>query len=477
MIAAALVALALAVDETTSDDVSVAPPPSYWHDVRPLLVRHCVGCHQPAKAKGKLVLTDVPAILRGVRSRGGDEPVVVPGDPDESMLIDSLLPFDDEPPSMPKDAPPLADADVDLLRRWIEAGARDDSPPDAGATVSPDAPPVYTAPPVVTSVTVSPDGALLAVAGYHEVLLYDPVSLALKERLIGMSERIESIAFSPDGKQLAAVGGSPGRLGEVQIWSVRSGRLRISVPVGHDTLYGASWSNDGTRVAFGCPDTAVRVVDAKTGEIVLFQGAHEDWVLDTTFTADDSHLVTVSRDRSMKLIKVETQQFIDNITSITPGVLKGGLMAVDRHPERDELLIGGADGVAKIFRTYREKKRVIGDDYNRLKTFPAVPGRAFDVAYGPAGASVAVASSTGDAGAVHLFDAALDVETAASSRWSWDAPSGVYSVAFAPAGDWLAAGRADGTVTLLNAADGAPLRELVVLPAAPDPSSPEEGNR
>ena len=38
---------------------------------------------------------------------------------------------------------------------------------------------------------------------------------------------------------------------------------------------------------------------------VLYQSAHDDWVLDTVFSTDGSHLVTVSRDRSMKLILVE----------------------------------------------------------------------------------------------------------------------------------------------------------------------------
>ncbi len=72
---------------------------------------------------------------------------------------------------------------------------------------------------------------------------------------------------------------------------------------------------------------------------------------------DGSYLVSVSRDRSMKLIEVATQRFVDNITSITPGALKGGLMCVDRHPRRDELLIGGADGEPKTYRMHRIKKR------------------------------------------------------------------------------------------------------------------------
>ena len=59
----------------------------------------------------------------------------------------------------------------------------------------------------------------------------------------------------------------------------------MSVPVTFDTLYGVSWSPDGTKVAFGCADNTVRAIDAATGKQVLFQGAHADWVLGTDLHA------------------------------------------------------------------------------------------------------------------------------------------------------------------------------------------------
>jgi hypothetical protein len=40
----------------------------------------------------------------------------------------------------------------------------------------------------------------------------------------------------------------------------------------------------------------------------------------------------------MKLTEVPTQRFIDNVTSITPGALKGGLIAVDRRPLKEKKL-------------------------------------------------------------------------------------------------------------------------------------------
>ncbi|NDD39357.1 MAG: WD40 repeat domain-containing protein, partial [Verrucomicrobia bacterium] len=108
--------------------------------------------------------------------------------------------------------------------------------------------------PVVTSLDYSPDGKLLAVAGFHEVLLHQANGSGLVARLVGLSERIESVKFSPDGKRLAVAGGLPGRMGEVQIWDVEKRKLALSHSVTYDTLYGASWSPDGKLIAFGCAD-------------------------------------------------------------------------------------------------------------------------------------------------------------------------------------------------------------------------------
>ena len=65
----------------------------------------------------------------------------------------------------------------------------------------------------------------------------------------------------------------------------------------------------------------MRAVDTKTGKQVFYQGAHSDWALDTVFSIDDSHLVSVSRDRTAKLTEVKTERFVDNITSFSPGAL------------------------------------------------------------------------------------------------------------------------------------------------------------
>jgi len=109
----------------------------------------------------------------------------------------------------------------------------------------------------------------------------------------------------------------------------------------------------------------------------------------------------------MKLTEVATERLEDNITSITPGALKGGLQAVDRHPTKDELLCGGADGVPKLYQMYRTKARVIGDDFNLIRAFsPPMPGRIFAARFSPDGSRAIFGSSSDGKGEVHVYETA-----------------------------------------------------------------------
>jgi mono/diheme cytochrome c family protein len=449
---------------------------SYYKDVRPIFQQHCQGCHQPAKPQGGYVMTEYADLFKkGDRATPG----VVAGKPDKSFLVEQITRQPGKPQAeMPKNKDPLSAEDIEKITKWIAQGAKDDTPPNARIVVDAAHPPVYQLPPVISSLDYSPDGSLLAVSGHHEILLHKADGSDLVARLIGLSERIQSIAFSPDGKYLAMAGGSPGRFGEAQIWYVKEKTLKLSVSTTYDTLYGLSWSHDSEKIAFGCTDNTLRAIDASNGKQILYQGAHNDWVLGTVFSKDSSYLVSVSRDRSMKLTEVATQRFIDNITSITPGELKGGLQAVARNPAKnekvkstavgtdmtekwyDELMMGGADGVPRLYKMHRTVKRVIGDDANRLREYPAMPGRIYSLAFSPDGTLFAAASSLDGKGEVRVSQVAdgkmiskLEVPT-----------GGVYVVKFRPDGKEIASAGFDGMVRLSDPATGKVVKEFVPVP-------------
>lgn len=468
-------------------------PVSFSRQIEPILRANCLGCHQPAKARGDYVMTAFEKLIAGGES---GKPAIVAKQPDQSKLLADITPTGGKVKMPPEGRRPLAENEIELVRRWIAEGAVNDSPASTQARYDAEHPPIYTQPPVIASIDYSPDGKMLAVAGFHEVLLCDPSGSAgaSPSRLIGLSERIQSVRFSPDGTKLAAVGGLPGRLGEVQIWDVAKRKLLLSVPFGFDTLYGVSWSPDGSKVAFGCSDNTVRAIDASTGEQVLQQGSHGDWPLDTVFSPNGSHLLSASRDRTVKLTEVATQRFVDNVTSITPGALKGGLQAIASHPQRDEIVVGGADGVPRVYRVFRVTSRVIGDDSNLIREFPELTGRIFSVAVSRDGKRIAAGSALDGHGEVGIygyeFDTAMpdNIKAIQSKVVTSRSPAerkavddyhkagvtqiaktgipqaGVYSLAFHPDGKTVAAAGSDGVVRLIDATNGKVVRELAPAP-------------
>ncbi|MDB6072135.1 MAG: repeat-containing protein [Verrucomicrobiales bacterium] len=471
-----------------------AGPVSFYKTIRPIFQARCHGCHQPAKAKGDYIMTDFAKLLAG----GEDGAAIVPGDAAASALMKSITPHDGKV-EMPKSGDALTTSDVALIAGWITQGAVDDTPPNARQHIDAAHPPVYARPPVITSLDYSKDGKWLAVSGFHEVLIHHADGSGVAHRLIGLSEKITSVRFSPDGKWLAVTGGLPARMGEVQIWDVAAAALKISVPVTFDTVYGASWSPDSSMVAFGCAsDKSVRVIQAEGGKQILSMAGHDDWVFDTLFTVKGDHVVSTGRDMTAKLTELATQRFVDNLTSITPGALKGGLTALARHPERDEFLVGGADGVPQLYRVFRQVDRRIGDNSNLVRRFPAMQGRVFAVAWQADGKRVLAASSLDGKGELNVYKSEFDTALPESIKAIYNkvstersaaenaevekyqtagtdlishvsVPTGLYAAVFSPDGSTIAAGGQDGKIRMIDPATGNITKEFV--PVAIDPNA------
>lgn len=100
--------------------------------VRPVLVQRCYGCHaNDAKTiRGGLLVDSRDALLIG----GDSGPAVVPGKPEESLLIEAVLFHDDADYQMPPKGK-LPQREIEALIQWVKSGA-----PFPGKQSSPDRP-------------------------------------------------------------------------------------------------------------------------------------------------------------------------------------------------------------------------------------------------------------------------------------------------------------------------------------------------
>lgn len=461
-----LAAALLATGTARPVDVKKLPPLdkaqadkiSYQKDVWPILKRHCWGCHSAAKPKGRLSLDSVGEMLKG--GRGG--PLFKPGKPDESLLIKVLT---GPEPTMPQKEPPLGVDKIQVLRHWVLAGARDDSPANK-VTIAVKSPETYTFAPAVTSVALSGDGKLLACACRSEVVLVDAAGAQPPRRLATQSDLVAHVEFSPDGKLLAAAGGIPGQYGLVQFFDPATGKVVSQRRVGKDTLFRGNFAPDGQAIALGGADGAVHIIPVDASKPTKRFELHTDWVFDVAYTPDGKMLVTGSRDKATKLASAEDGKLlrpIDTSPEIINAVVADGNFGVSAGKARAtnayELKIalqgirvsGAGNGARPILRKAQY-----------TKAFEGLPGEVFDLAVSGDRKFMAAAGAWGDVRVYTLADrkrVGLIQKVAAP----------VYSVALDQAGTRLALGCKNGLVQIHELPSGKLLKSLAPVPVVTPP--------
>jgi WD40 repeat protein len=417
-------------------------PVSFHNDIRPIFNASCNACHKPEKLKGELDMTTHGMLLKG----GKHGLAVVPGDAAKSKLVEMIS---GDEPEMPPDGDPLKKEQVALIERWINEGAKDDTP--APGTIKLE-PPTYTVPPVISTLAYSPDGKLLAVSGYREVLLHKADGSELVGRLVGESTRIESIAFTKDGKLLGVAGGSPAEFGQVQLWDPATQKNVKTFQISQDSLYGLSFDPEGKTLAVGGADKIVRTLKVADGKQVLDFRAHSDWVLGTIFTLDGKRLVSAARDKALKYVDLDTQRFIDDINNPleTP-------VSFARHPKEEQVLMGGDLGTPRLYKISDNQGRTAGrNDTNLVIAFERQPAAVTAVAFSPDGALVAA----GSVGEVRVYNTKDGKRLLTLSGHQ----GSIHAIAFSPDGARIATGGFDGKVRLFDAKTGALAKEFVPVP-------------
>ncbi len=299
-------------------------------DVQPILRQRCAACHSPDKKSGGLDLTNFTNLMLGGSSGGSIEP----GDSDSSYLF--MLVNHDEEPYMPPGNNKIPEAEIKVLKRWINGGALETksskanikrksmdlaantNPLERPAEVAmlPRMPlePILVTPrnPTTVAIATSPWTPLVAIAGTKQILLYNTQSLDLVGVLDFPEGKANVLRFSRNGQLLLAGGGLDGATGKVVLWDVRSGRRTMEIGDELDTVLSADISADHSLVALGGPQKVVRVYSTQSGQLQYELRKHTDWITAVSFSPDGVLLAT--GDRNGGLFVWEAQSGNDYLT-------------------------------------------------------------------------------------------------------------------------------------------------------------------
>ena len=311
---------------------------TYDDHIAPIFRQRCGSCHNPTAKKADLDVTNYLKLMQG----GASGASISPGDADGSYLF-TLVTRQAEP-FMPQNADKLPDAEIDLLRRWINGGVLENAGSQAakpkpkmvmaaqaasGARpeVVPMPPRMVLEPafhiarsPMARSLATSPWAPLVAVTSQRQVLLYNTNTLELVGVFPFPEGQPNIVRFSRDGRLLLAGGGRPAASGKVVVWDITTGEQVFEVGKELDAVLAADISNDHKLIAIGGPQRRVKVYSTETGELKYEIAKHTDWVLATEFSPDGVLLATADRNGGLCVWEAATGHEYLTLTGHTAAV-------------------------------------------------------------------------------------------------------------------------------------------------------------
>ncbi|MEV6601458.1 hypothetical protein AB0M36_32085 [Actinoplanes sp. NPDC051346] len=288
-------------------------------------------------------------------------------------------------------------------------------------------------------VAFSPDGGLLATAGYDQTIrLWDPrTRQPVGNPLTGHTDSIEALAFGPDGTLLATASVDD----TVRLWNPRTGQQVGDPLIGHtDDVLAVAFSPDGRLLATAGYDRTIRLWDPRTGQPIGGPlTGHTDAVLGIAFSPDGTMLATSSYDNTVRLWNPRTRQPMGSpLTGHNDEV-----WSLAFSPDGTMLATTSSDATARLWNPHTGEP--IGDPLTG-HTDPVLA-----VAFSPDGRKLA---TTGSDATVRLWNSHNGQPIGDPFTGHTD---DVGAVAFSPDGTMLATGSDDSTVRLWSLRTGQPI--------------------
>ncbi len=316
-------------------------------EIQPIFTKYCAGCHSETNPEADLSLQSAKN-LSELASEEGDW--IVRGKPTESRLW-QLITGKKEPVMPPFEEPQLSPQEKELLRLWIEQGAKvevGDTPlkeklrvPSMPGFVS-DTPPLF----AIATTSTTKDRWLV---GSHDSVAWkgeEAAQVELPKIDLPIVGKVSQIRASRQGNWIAIASGIPGVGGQVTIAKITGTELEpVQVIEGHsDTLYTAVLSPDHRWVATAGYDRIVRIWNVETGGLAKELPGHNGAVYDLDFDPTGQVIATASADETIKVWNIASGERLD-----TYGQCEAEQYAVRFHPDGRQIIAVGADRRIRVW--------------------------------------------------------------------------------------------------------------------------------
>lgn len=248
----------------------------------------------------------------------------------------------------------------------------------------------------VAALAFGPGGMLLSASADGAANLWNTSPRWILERTIGsgdanstLSDRVNALVFSPNGRTLASGSGEPSRGGEIKLWDMSNGNLLHEFKDIHsDAVLCLAFSHDGKRLASGAADRFVRITDLTANKMILSLEGHTHHVLAVSFKADGRTLASCGADGQVKMWDLVSGERKAAVTGFAPEISSIQFMGIS-----NQAVVAAADG----------QVRVVNETGGAVRSFGGAADHIHAAAMAGDGKTLL---TSGQSGALYLWDAA-----------------------------------------------------------------------